>query len=98
MYQEISFSTFCDSFSGSHKNNFSYEGKIALFDYLENYEDETGEKIELDPISLCCEYTEFENFSEYSTQYTSATTVDEIENYTIFIPIKGTDRFIIQNY
>ena len=47
MYQSVNFSTFCDSFSDTYKNNFSYDGKRALFDYLENLEDGTGEKIEL---------------------------------------------------
>lgn len=40
------------------KENFSYEGLKALFDYLEDYEEQTGEEIELDVIALCCDYTE----------------------------------------
>ena len=98
MYQEINFSDFVDSFSEQYKDKFSYEGKRALFDYLEEYEESTGEKIELDPIALCCEYTEYENFAEYSEQYTKATTFDEIENYTTVIKIEGTDKFIIQDF
>jgi predicted ArsR family transcriptional regulator len=40
------------------KENFSYEGLKVLFEYLEQYEDDTGEEIELDVIALCCEYSE----------------------------------------
>jgi predicted ArsR family transcriptional regulator len=40
------------------KENFSYEGLNALFDYLEDYEEQTGEEIELDVIALCCDYSE----------------------------------------
>ena len=40
------------------KDQFSYEGLKALFDYLEDYEDSTGEEIELDVIALCCDYNE----------------------------------------
>jgi hypothetical protein len=40
------------------KENFSYEGLNALFDYLEDYEEQTGEEIELDVIALCCDYNE----------------------------------------
>lgn len=40
------------------KDQFSYEGLKALFDYLEDYEEQTGEEIELDVIALCCEYSE----------------------------------------
>ena len=39
-------------------DNFSYEGKQILFDYLENLSEEMGEPIELDVIALCCEYSE----------------------------------------
>jgi hypothetical protein len=40
------------------RDNFSYEGLNALFDYLEDYEEQTGEEIELDVIALCCDYSE----------------------------------------
>ncbi len=38
-------------------DNFGYAGLSALFDYLEEYESSTGEEIELDVISLCCDYS-----------------------------------------
>jgi predicted ArsR family transcriptional regulator len=40
------------------EDQFSYEGLKALFDYLEDYEEQTGEEIELDVIALCCDYSE----------------------------------------
>ena len=40
------------------KENFSYEGLKVLFEYLEQYEEDTGEEIELDVIALCCDYSE----------------------------------------
>lgn len=61
MKQNIGFSQFCDSFSDTYKNNFTYEGKRALFDYLEQLEEDTGEEIELDTVSLCCDYSEYES-------------------------------------
>ena len=60
----ISFSYFCDSFSDSYKNNFTYNGKRALFDYLEAMEKDTGEEIELDTFALCCEYTEYASLAD----------------------------------
>lgn len=32
-------------------NNFTYEGKKALFEYFEEYEEGTGQQIELDVIA-----------------------------------------------
>lgn len=68
MYQQITFSTFCDAFHRAGRNNqFSYEAKQALFDYIEELEQDTGEQQELDVIALCCEYAEIdEDDSEYS--------------------------------
>ena len=58
MKQTVNFSTFQMAFESIRPNNFSYEGLTQLFDYLESYESDTGEEIELDVIALCCEYSE----------------------------------------
>ena len=59
MKQTIGFCGFCDAFRDADRNeNFSYEGKQVLFDFLEEYEDSTGEQVELDVVALCCEYNE----------------------------------------
>ena len=59
MKTTVSFSDFCDAFRDMNRNdNFSYAGKLALFDYLEQYEEECGCAVELDIIALCCEYYE----------------------------------------
>ena len=95
----ISFSEFADSFTGSYENNFSYEGKRALFDYLEDYEENIdGEEMELDPIAFCCEYTEYENLVELQKNYTDIKSMEDLENNTVVILIEGTERFIIQDY
>lgn len=57
--QNIGFCQFCDAFREADRTeNFSYQGKKALFDYLEEYSDSTGEPVELDVIALCVEYNE----------------------------------------
>ena len=76
---------------------FTYEGLNALFDYLEEYEDGTGETIELDVIALCCEYTEYKNIREYNDEYNYCESMSQIQELTTVIPI-GTESFIIQQY
>jgi len=59
MYQRITFSDFVDAFRRhGREEQFSYDGKRALFDYLEQLEEDTGKPVELDVIGLCCEYEE----------------------------------------
>lgn len=48
---------------------FSYEALRALFDYLEQLEQDIGEEIELDVIGLCCEYMEIEDDEEAYKEY-----------------------------
>jgi hypothetical protein len=96
--QTVSFSQFCDSFSDTYKNNFSYEGKKALYDYLENLSEETGEDIELDTIALCCEYSEYENFEDITKSYEMIETMEDLENHTMVIPLQGKEGLIIQEF
>ena len=59
MKQTINFDDFRDAFRKMERmENFSYEGQKALFAYLEEYEESTGEEIELDVVGLCCDYSE----------------------------------------
>ena len=61
---------FIDAFSRmGRQDNFSYEGLEALYDYLIDYEESTGEEIELDVIALCCEYSEWEDIEEFLKNY-----------------------------
>jgi hypothetical protein len=59
MYQPVNFGYFCDAFRACNRqDNFTYGAKRALFEYLEDLEDSTGELIQLDVVALCCDYTE----------------------------------------
>lgn len=60
MIQHVTFSRFCDRFQEMDRgDNFTYEGKRALYDYLTSLEDDTGEPVELDVIAFCCEFSEW---------------------------------------
>ena len=61
------------------EESFSDEGLSALFKEFEDYEDSTGEEIELDVIAICCDYTEYENFAEFNDNYNFTA-----NNFTLF--------------
>lgn len=48
-------------FDMNRSNNFSYEARKALFDFFEELEEDSGQEIELDVISICCDFAEYEN-------------------------------------
>lgn len=57
--QTLSKSSFIDAFKqSSRKDQFSYDALSAIFDYLEDYSDSTGEPVELDIVAICCDWAE----------------------------------------
>jgi hypothetical protein len=100
MKTTITFSAFCDAFHDMGRDdNFSYDGKRALFDYLEEI---TGGAYELDVIALCCEYGEQDLdgiINDYNIDVSEAEDDDEkadiVEEYlqdkTCLVARIGTD-------
>lgn len=67
--QTLSKSSFIDAFKqSSRKNQFSYGALSAIFDYLEEYSDSTGEPVELDIVAICCEWSEA-HWSDIAREY-----------------------------
>ena len=93
-------SMFIDAFkqSDTRKNQFSYEGLQALFEYFEELEDSTGETIDFDMVAICCEYTEYDSLKQYNDEYgNECEEIDEISEDTELIKIDD-ERFIILQY
>jgi len=82
MKKTLSFCDFEKEFIDSNcYNDFGYEGLKALFNFLEEYEQESGEELELDVIALCCDYTKFDSAQEAYKEYNSDETVTEEEAF-----------------
>lgn len=61
--------SFIDAFKqSSRKDQFSHEALDAIFDYLEEYSDSTGESVEFDMIGICCDWSEA-HWSEIAEYY-----------------------------
>ena len=98
MKQSINMYDFEMAFKRYERENFSYDGLKALFEYLEEYEEGTGEEIELDVIALCCDNTEYDSLNEYNRDYgTKYSEIDTIQDDTTLIKIDD-NSFIIQQY
>ena len=70
MKQTINQYQFADAFrSAGRQDQFSYAGLTALFDHLEQYEDDTGEEVELDVVSICCDWCEYASAQEAAQAY-----------------------------
>lgn len=76
--------------------NFSYDGAIALMEYLEEIATDTGEPIEYDPIAFCCDWAEYENIAEYNAAY--GTEFDSWENADEHVIRVFNGRAIVENH
>lgn len=61
----ITRSMFVDEFQALRPDNFTHDGLVALFDYLEDLEADIGDDIELDVIALCGDYSEYASLAEF---------------------------------
>jgi hypothetical protein len=68
MKQTINRYEFHRAFEQMRPDNFTYEALDALFDYFEQYEQDTGEEMGLDVIGICCDYTQ-SSFDEVMDDY-----------------------------
>ena len=83
MKKTVSEYTFVDALT---PDNFSYEGARALFQYIEELEDDIGEQIEFDPIAIRCDYSEYKNLEEVKEYYDNIETIEDLQDHTTGIP------------
>ena len=104
MKQTLSIYQFRDQFMEIRPNNFSYDGLTALFDYLEQLEEDCGIELEFDPIAICCDFSE-DTVSYFLDQY-DLESLEELEENTTVIYVNdispgiadNDNSVIIQNY
>jgi len=69
MKQSLNFSAFVDAFHAYDcYDQFGYDALQVLFEYLEQYEKDCGQEVELDVIALCCDYS-VDSVEDIAEQY-----------------------------
>lgn len=106
MYQSLDFCGFRMAFDNAGRaKQFSYEAQKMIFDFIEDYERDSGEPVELDVIAICCDFSEMTQ-TEITSNY-DVTSWHDVENYleenTILLgsyAIEGSQdkMFIFQNF
>lgn len=106
MKETVNRCDFHDRFRDTDRlSNFTYEARNMIFDYIEEYEESTGEEIELDVIAICCDYTE-EHWQDVQSYYpddfegvdfTMEATIDRLNELTIVVG-STDDHIVYLNY
>ena len=79
------------------KHGFSYDGSTALFNYLEQLEEDCDIKLEFDPVALRCEYVEYESLEELNEDYSHDYDFEGLCGDTQVIKV-GKEGIIIQAF
>ena len=69
MKMTLSTSQAASLLAADNNNGFTYSGATALIEYLEELEAGTGEEIELDPVAIRGDFTEYENLHAWARDY-----------------------------
>ena len=102
MYRTINEYEFRQAFKDMDRDNYSYDGYTALYEFLDEVCSSDDKGFELDVIGICCDFTEYENLKEFQSEYYDDVagdkfkTIEEIEEETTVIRIEDSDSFIIQ--
>ena len=74
-------STFADMFNQYGRGDqFSYDGLIALFDYLDELSESLGQDMKIDVIGLCCEYSEYDDLEDLADAYNQEFTEEQLQD------------------
>lgn len=69
MQQSVNFHDFINAFKAYDRyDQFGYEALRIVFDYLEEYEESTGEELELDVVAICCDYSA-DHYTDIAANY-----------------------------
>ena len=78
-------------------NNFSRSGRFALYEYMTGLEEECGVEFDLDVITLCCEFSEYENLQHFRANYgNDYQSMDDVMDMTQVITGYDGERFIAE--
>ena len=77
--------------------NFSRLGRFALYEYMTDLEEECGVEFNLDVISVCCEFSEYENLQHFRANYgNDYQSMDDVRDMTHVITGYDGERFIAE--
>ena len=87
--QTVNKSQFIDNLLADDYASWTIEDAGALFDYYEQFSDDTGEDVELDRVALRCEWTRADSIDEVIEEYDDIESMEDLEDRTQVIEHEG---------
>ncbi len=99
IYERLSTHEVARRLKADENAGWSYEGALALAEYLEQYVEDVNVPMELDIVALRCDFSEYESLEEFNKNYNKPyKDLDAVRDETTVIEIEGTGRFIAQDF
>lgn len=102
MIKTISESEFIEDLLSDEYASWTYDGAIALYGYLTDLEEDTGEQIELDRVALRCDFSQYDNLKDILKEYKDIINLEDLKENTTVITVEDTNfnrtGYIIQNF
>ena len=102
MKNTVNESQFRDAFRDIRPNNLSYAALGELYEWLEQYEEDTETEMELDVIAICCDFSEYtmeDLESDYGylsdddrTEWELSDWADFLQEHTFVIPVSYSNN------
>ena len=108
MKQTMTTSAIAHALVEDENANWSFAGAMALAEYLEQIEEDTGEEMEFDRVAIRCDFSEYANATEAAGNYdfeqdedadedeTEAAALEYLRDKTTVIEFSG--GIIIQDF
>jgi hypothetical protein len=64
--------------ANDENSSFSRIGAYALAEYLEEYEESTGEEIEFDSVAIRCDFAEYDSLTDWADEHFGADAGDKL--------------------
>lgn len=87
--QTVNKSQFIDNLLADDYASWTYEDAGALYDYYEQYSDDTDEDVELDRVALRCEWTRADSIDEVIEEYDDIESLEDLQDETQVIEHVG---------
>jgi hypothetical protein len=101
MINTIKANEFINGIMSIRPNSFTADALSQMFDWFEQYEHDTGEQVEFDPIAICCDFSQStleEVNSYYSKEFTSlGSCIEWLNDNTMVIATSG-DWVVYQQF
>ena len=88
---------FHDAFNAMRPDQFSCIALEAMFDFFEEYSEDSIYPLELDVIGICCDWVEYNDLYDLVQDYPNIESLEDLHDHTMVIELPN-EGLVIQQF